>query len=110
MLDLVEGGQHFRCTIDLKTGEATLSAVGIADFSPTATTSVRGPGEYRVAFANVDDQLLLWVDGDLVEFEGGTAYDVGPSLRRPQPTSCRRRATTIRATWLRPASARATRS
>ena len=77
MLDLVEGGQHYRCTIDLKTGQATLSAVGIADYKPTATTSVRGPGEYRVTFANVDDQLLLWVDGDLVEFEGGTAYDVG---------------------------------
>jgi signal peptidase I len=77
MLDLVEGGQHFRCTIDLKTGQATLSAVGIADYNPTAATPVRGPGEYSLRFANVDDQLLLWVDGDLVEFEGGTAYDVG---------------------------------
>ncbi len=28
MLDLVEGGQHFRCTIDLTTGQATLSADG----------------------------------------------------------------------------------
>jgi signal peptidase I len=36
-----------------------------------------GPGEYHVAFANVDDQLLLWVDGDLVSFEGGSTYDVG---------------------------------
>jgi signal peptidase I len=75
LLDLVEGGQHFRATIDLKTGQATLSAVGVADFKPTATTPVRGPGEYRVTFANVDDQLLLWVDGELVDFEGGTAYD-----------------------------------
>jgi signal peptidase I len=74
-LDLVEGGQHFRCTIDLKTGQATLAAVGFADYKPTAETSVRGPGEYRLTFANVDDQLLLWIDGDLVEFEGGTAYD-----------------------------------
>jgi signal peptidase I len=77
MLDLVEGGQHFRSTIDLKTGQATLSAVGNADFKPAAATSVRGPGEYSLRFANVDDQLLLWVDGDLVEFEGGTSYDVG---------------------------------
>jgi signal peptidase I len=76
LLDLVEGGQHYRCTIDVKTGQATLSAVGIADYQPAAITSIRGPGEYQVRFANVDDQLLLWVDGKLVEFEGGTAYDV----------------------------------
>jgi signal peptidase I len=76
LLDLVEAGQHFRCTIDLKSGKATLSVVGIADYQPTAATSIRGPGEYRVAFANVDDQLLLWVNGDLVKFEGGTEYDV----------------------------------
>ena len=75
LLDLVEGGQHFRSTIDLKTGRATLAAVGVADFAPTAETPLHGPGEYRVAFANVDDQLLLWVDGDLIPFEGGTAYD-----------------------------------
>jgi signal peptidase I len=75
VLDLVEGGRHFTCTIDLPTGQATLSAAGDQSFAPTAKTPVVGPGEYRVAFANVDDQLLLWVDGDLISFEGGTAYD-----------------------------------
>ena len=44
---------------------------------PTAKTSIDGAGKYRVAFANVDDQLLLWVDGDVgFDFDGGTAYDV----------------------------------
>ena len=76
ILDLVEGGKHFDCTIDLKTGETKLSAAKIADYAPTAKTKVVGPGKYHVAFANVDDQLLLWVDGRLVNFEGGTAYDV----------------------------------
>jgi signal peptidase I len=76
LLDLVEGGKHFRCTIDLANGQARLSADGAADFAPTAQTSIDGPGEYRVAFANVDDQLLLWIDGDLVTFKGGTVYDV----------------------------------
>ncbi len=75
LFDLTEGGQHFRATIDLKSGEAKLSAEGVADYEPAAKTSVNGPGEYRVAFANVDDQLLMWVDGELVAFEGGTAYD-----------------------------------
>ena len=77
LLDLVEGGQHFTCTIDLdnRRGDA-LGGGHRPTYAPTAKTSIDGPGEYRVAFANVDDQLLLWVDGDLVAFEGGTAYDV----------------------------------
>jgi signal peptidase I len=75
LLDLVEGGKQFRATIDLASGQATLSAENAADFAPTAKTSLDGPGSYRVALANVDDQLLLWVDGDLVEFAGGTAYN-----------------------------------
>ncbi|HEY3393274.1 MAG TPA: signal peptidase I [Lacipirellulaceae bacterium] len=75
LLDLVEAGRHFYCEINLENGEATLSAEGVADLA-TAKTTIDGAGEYRVAFANVDDQLLLWIDGDLVEFEGGTSYEV----------------------------------
>jgi signal peptidase I len=75
-LDLVEGGRHFTCSIDLASGEARLSAEGMAGFEPKAKTPLVGPGKHRVAFANFDDQLLLWVDGDLVSFEGSTAYDV----------------------------------
>ncbi len=75
ILDLVEGGRHFSCTIDLKSGEAKLSAANLADFAPTAKTSVVGPGKHHLAFANVDDQLLLWVDGKLVSFQGSTAYE-----------------------------------
>ncbi len=76
LLDLVEGGRHFTCTIDLTTGEATLSAEGGPNYAPKARTSLDGPGSYRVAFANFDDQLLLWIDGELIAFDGGTAYDV----------------------------------
>ena len=75
LLDLVEAGRHFLATMDLKTGVATLAAAGVADFAPQAQTPIDGPGNYRITFANVDDQLLLWVDGDLVTFEGGTSYD-----------------------------------
>jgi signal peptidase I len=75
LLDLVEGGRHFGCTFDLKSGEVKLSAANAAEFAPKAQTSIVAPGKYHVAFANVDDQLLLWVDGRLVPFEGGTAYD-----------------------------------
>lgn len=75
LLDLVEGGRHFTCTIDLATGEAALSAEGADDYAPKAKTSLSAAGDYHVAFANFDDQLLLWIDGDLIEFDGGTAYD-----------------------------------
>jgi signal peptidase I len=75
ILDLVEAGKHFSCTIDVKTGEARLAAANVADYAPKAKTSIIGPGKHRIAFANFDDQLLLWVDGSLVSFDGGTGYD-----------------------------------
>jgi signal peptidase I len=77
--DLVEAGYHFRATVDLKTGDATLSIVDgrtgqPLKFDDSAKTPITGPGKYNVRFANVDDQLLLWVDGKLVEFKFGV-YD-----------------------------------
>lgn len=86
VLDLVEGGQNFTCTINLTNGDAKLSADGAPGFAPTAKTIIAGPGQYRVGFANVDDQLQLFVKkssllfsefgaGDLVAFGGSTAYD-----------------------------------
>jgi signal peptidase I len=76
LLDLVEGGRHFTCTINIATGEAVLSAQGDALYAPKATTKLNGPGNYRVAFANFDDHLLLWINDKLVSFDADTAYDV----------------------------------
>jgi signal peptidase I len=77
LLDLVEGGKHFTCTIDLATGKAKLSIEGAADFGPTAETPLSQPGRYHLALANVDDQLLLWINGSVVKFDGSTEYDAG---------------------------------
>ncbi len=79
VLDLVEAGYHFRATIDLKDGKAKLSVVdgrtgGALPFKSEAATPIDGADSYRIRFANVDDQLLLWVDGKLVEF-ANSAYD-----------------------------------
>jgi hypothetical protein len=52
-----------------------LSVPGAANFAPKAKTPIAGPGSYHVCFANVDDQLLLWVDGELVSFDAPTTYD-----------------------------------
>jgi len=81
-LDLVEGGRHLSCTIDVSNGQAVLSLSGgaepFADIDSgaeaaelTAQTKVQGAGKYRLMFANVDDQLRLWVNGRLVQFESG---------------------------------------
>ncbi len=94
LLDLVEAGRHYRCAIDVKTGQAVLSIVdidghphpfnGIDDLAGMTgdeklmqvqgQTSVRGPGKYELMLANVDNRLTLWVDGSVVKFDGSTAY------------------------------------
>jgi signal peptidase I len=85
LLDLVEGGVHYTCRIDVGTGEAVLSiADGQRSFRgqdgaefphPRAATQLRGPGKYDLRFSNCDDQLLLWVNGRQAEFDGPTTYE-----------------------------------
>jgi signal peptidase I len=74
LFDLVEGGRHFGCAIDLKSCAAQLSIDGSPEFRPVGQTSLRGPGVYRVAFANVDDQLLLWIDDQAIKLDAPTSY------------------------------------
>ncbi len=73
-LELVEGGRAHQCMFNLETGAATLRIAGLDDFKPQANTAVRGKGIHRVRFANVDDQLLLWVDDKLVHFSAPTSF------------------------------------
>jgi signal peptidase I len=70
VLGLVEADCLFECRIDVASGEARFSSSADAAFQPSAPTRVRGPGSHRLQFANVDDQLLLWVDGKSVPFAG----------------------------------------
>ncbi len=81
LLDLVEGGWHFQCTMDVATGEAKLS---INDGSESFTgeretvlgrSKLQGAGSYRVLFSNVDNELRLWVNNRVVEFDGPTTYE-----------------------------------
>lgn len=74
LVDLVEGGKHFRATVDVATGQATLAIDGVKDFRPVAQTSIKGRGKYHVGFANIDDELTLWVDDHVVKFDGPTTY------------------------------------
>jgi signal peptidase I len=84
LVELVKGGRHFHCTIDVASGRATLSIDGADGWKRTAETSLRGPGTYDLRFANVDRQLVLWIDGDVVEFDKPAEY---PDLDNDRPQS-----------------------
>jgi signal peptidase I len=77
VFELCKGGRRFHCRIDVATGQATLSISGhdMEQFQPTATTNVRGPGRHEVMLSNCDNELRLWIDGRVVEFDRPTTYD-----------------------------------
>jgi len=76
-LELRKGGRQFQCQFDLKKGDATLSIVD-KGWQRTAQTSVKGKGRHKILFSNCDDELRLWVDGELVSFRPDTTYqDLG---------------------------------
>ncbi len=88
LLDLVEAGRHHTCTLDVKTGEATLQiAQGKSTFndgkkSLKGKTKLKGPGTYQLRFSNLDNELMLWVNDKVVEFDGSTIYEA-PDKERP---------------------------
>jgi signal peptidase I/predicted RNA-binding Zn-ribbon protein involved in translation (DUF1610 family) len=73
--DLVEGGLAYRCSIDLVSGEATLAIPRQPgdptprEGTPRGSTPIRGAGRWQVLFANVDDELALFVDGQRISFD-----------------------------------------
>ncbi len=87
-LDLVEGGHHFTCRIDVSNGSATVSIdggkgefaserEGIIPLELTAKTPLRQPGHYRLRWANADDQLRLWVNDTPIEWTAEGASHSG---------------------------------
>ena len=102
VLQLVEGGVRFQCTIDLAKGTVLLSGL---DQSGKPIESLRAEGKLKLAtnsparllFSNVDDRLNLWAwtgassyfpGQSEVKFSGETTYD-GEALgtRKPYSTS-----------------------
>ena len=79
LFDLVEGGVHFQCAIDLANGNAEISTRGdngnvvfntSVGGNPTATTAMKGRGKYKVRYAQLDDMVYLWINNRPVEFDG----------------------------------------
>ncbi len=92
-LVLVEAGRQHTCRIDVATGRASMQiddgrvpfeGTDEAEVTQVTTeTPIHGAGRYQVRFANVDNQLLLWVNNKLCTFDHDTAY--GPTLSdRPE--------------------------
>ena len=83
-LELIGGGNAFNCVFNIEKGTATLSIPGVPEFKQTTVdVPVRGTGSWRILFANIDDQLRLFVDSREIEFpEHNGIYDL-PTERTP---------------------------
>jgi signal peptidase I len=81
-LDLIEGGVIHRCEVDIATGTARISRGGKE--IGTYPTLLKGAGTHDVEFANVDNRLTLWVDGNPA-FGDGLTYEDDPE-KHPEPT------------------------
>jgi signal peptidase I len=83
-LELSRGVDRFQAQWDLSTGTCTLFRIasnGEQQRLESKPTSVKKKGTYRLRFANVDQRLVVWADGDL-PFDNGVSYaapeDLGP--------------------------------
>ena len=104
VMELSRGTDRFRARWDLSTGTCSLQhlkkyleAGAPADDANTkwdtigtAATTLKNPGTYRLRFGNIDNRLILWVNGSL-PFEEGVSYEPsdepGPYPNDLQPAS-----------------------
>lgn len=92
MLELAKGVDRFQARWDLATGVCTLLRWhdGMKEELDSKPTSLNKKGAHRLRFANVDERLTVWVNGEL-PFDAGVSYSppqrIAPTeendLRRP---------------------------
>ncbi len=85
MLEIVESSIRYQCQISLADGQATLSILGEQpqsfsgdgkqSLNVTAQTAVRAGTRHSLRFTNADDQLVLWVNDQVIKFDGPTTFD-----------------------------------
>lgn len=94
VLDVLRGGMHHVCKIDVATGLATITRTAsdgkALEFSSEdgskksaeikGQTAIRGAGTYRIRLSNVDHETLLWVNGSVVAMDGPTTYAAAPAI------------------------------
>lgn len=88
-LELVEGNRRYRCRFQLESGLAEVFKLDDMNRGAdeeislgTATTRVKGTGQWNIVFSNVDDRLCLWVDDSLIEFNGKKGIEYEPYAAR----------------------------
>jgi signal peptidase I len=76
VLELSKGVDRFRAYLNADSGACTLARLtnGREEKLDTKETSFRKTGKYRLRFANVDERLTVWVNGDL-PFGDGVVYE-----------------------------------
>ncbi|MGO9108632.1 MAG: hypothetical protein ACLP9L_05305 [Thermoguttaceae bacterium] len=91
VVELIKGGRHFQCRFDLSSGKAELAIGGgpeAGGYHRMATTAVVGAGTHSIIFANVDDELTLWVDRKVVAFsDRSKAEATAPQAGQTEPKS-----------------------
>lgn len=115
---LSRGNRTFWCTINLKSGDVALEIPARPDFGTDilkqleydrtnenkeeaytahAKCSMTSPNIYQFRMANVDDQIHVWIDDKVLQFDLPTAYKIGPEsdiptendLQRPVQIGCK---------------------
>lgn len=98
LLEIVEAGVQYQLEFDLATGEARMSILD-SKTDPTSTnhpfgggedpvtevvasTAVRAGKRVSLRFTNADDQLMLWVDDQVIDFDHPTTFE-HRDFRRP---------------------------
>jgi signal peptidase I len=90
LLELVEGQRTVHCELKPSDGSVRFhvasldenGTLGERQLLAEASSDFRAGDEYEICFANVDDRLLLWIDGDLIE-TGETAVFETETLNLP---------------------------
>jgi signal peptidase I len=72
LVALIKGGREFLCRLDL---ESKAAIVELPTGESLSSPGVIGPGRHCIRFANVDAQLILWIDGNVVSFGRPVEYD-----------------------------------
>lgn len=98
LVELVRGGQAYRVSLDLFNGRAKFEGLGTPRFEENAPLPRRGAGRYRVRFANVDQQLVLWLDGHpiTVQYDAEWHPPTRADLERPVRIGVRQGSVTLR--------------
>lgn len=98
LVELVCGGQTYRAALDLVNGRAKFEGLGTPRFEETAPLRNHGGGRYRVRLANVDQQLVLWVNGRpiTVQYDAAWHPPTLADLERPVRIGIRGGAVTLR--------------